>query len=334
MAKLFFDKITCFLLGLFFAIITPAPALADTPKVTSSPKYGEWTPYRANDAMRDVPYSGFVGQDGYEYKFGRSVKDKGRSCIMTMNFPTGTEFVNTCDTSVIAFYCPSKHMKMERVPFSTEMASYPHCRFEGNPPFLSAKFGGFLKDRKLDSVGLGRLISRNEYKNAYLITCDDTRSLLPLPQSGYVPPSAPKVIFDGYSCLYATRIVDKQRPNVSDKPKQLAILTNWDGPMTESYARLARGGQLPSMVRKLAEGESGRVVYELSVTSNGKVSACFIAESSGSLSTDVSICRKAYRITFQPARNSKNNPVPSTVKEAFVYKRIGKTKFNIKRVVY
>lgn len=54
----------------------------------------------------------------------------------------------------------------------------------------------------------------------------------------------------------------------------------------------------------------GRVVVELSIAANGRVTGCRLIEGSGDPVTDQLTCRLSYRIQFRPARLASGQPVP------------------------
>lgn len=54
----------------------------------------------------------------------------------------------------------------------------------------------------------------------------------------------------------------------------------------------------------------GRVVVNLAIAADGRVTACRLVESSGNPATDALTCRLSYRIIFRPARLGSGRPVP------------------------
>ena len=63
--------------------------------------------------------------------------------------------------------------------------------------------------------------------------------------------------------------------------------------------------------------EQGRVAFEITISPEGRVSACRVTRSSGSASLDQATCEIMQRgAMFRPARDSHGNAVASTVRSA------------------
>ncbi|TMJ17412.1 MAG: TonB family protein [Alphaproteobacteria bacterium] len=80
-----------------------------------------------------------------------------------------------------------------------------------------------------------------------------------------------------------------------------------------NLASYVRSGDMP--VELVAGGPLNvRVHFELSVTPEGRVSACRVTQSSGVSQLDAITCRiMRSRARFEPARDSEGRPVPDIV---------------------
>jgi protein TonB len=96
-----------------------------------------------------------------------------------------------------------------------------------------------------------------------------------------------------------------------------AIAYSGEPPASPDGGRRSYTASVAYPPEALRRGEQGRVEYQLTVSPEGRVSACQVTSSSGSAVLDRATCEiMRTRARFIPAHDDRGNPVADTVRSA------------------